>query len=877
MHTKTRATWLVLLLTIVSMPFAFSQDSPDNPEARAAWMTGYQKFEAAQKAENYKQYQEAHELYQEALETYQEVRTSYPNWNPFILDYRIKFCRKKMAELATKTRIVKKELDTDDVVKLNAGLQERLQVAESKSQELENQIVRLSQALEKARQEAARGAASSDLAENLTWENTKLKKEVESLKRRQAELEAELKLNPKNEQAVAELRRQLEETRQQEETYRQARAQLMREREELVNANKELSVERAQLLVRLKDLEAAGSQEEEKLAQQERRLTALRQENERLAGQLQEQRTTTATQANTIAELRSTLREFEAKDQNVKQMSDLYLKAQTENAQLREELAQASNQSKQHQRSWEAMKENLDKLQVANQGLRNDLAQAERDRQRLTADLKQGNNQAEQLIALRQERDDALAKFEAQKELNRALSMGQKPEEAEPAVMAELNTARDTLQQQKTLINQLTTQLQEAQQAAEEQQLLRRQLASAAEEATAMVQQRTQLEQQLKQSRDELAATTQKLTDVTRQKEALAAAEEQPSQQLITMRKQLASVTEERQALQQQLTMLKQQVTDLQASRTPPADVAKLKTSLETAKTTLAQRDRAMDQLADQMTELRKLTEAQQALLNERETRQTELTAERDRLQAAYEMAQQEAKVEIDMLNRQLQKALEQRELDQELKQQASRIDSPTAPSDQAAVTAEEAEEIDRQLREALAAERQDNTEAAIWLYSEVLAKDPNQHHALVRLGNIHADAGNYTDAEQLLMQAFYQNPDDRDVLLPLGFILVRSEKADLAISMLSRAVALYPEEAAFHRYLGVACRSLGWTDAAQVQLNRSFELDDSSSDTAFNLAILYATMEPPQMEQAKKWYVKAKELGAEIDPGLERLFTESP
>ncbi len=158
-----------------------------------------------------------------------------------------------------------------------------------------------------------------------------------------------------------------------------------------------------------------------------------------------------------------------------------------------------------------------------------------------------------------------------------------------------------------------------------------------------------------------------------------------------------------------------------------------------------------------------------------------------------------------------------------------------------------------------------------------MLAADPANLRALERLGNIHADTGDYVKAETYLMRGFYENPDNKDILLPLGFILVRNEKGDLAISMLSRAVALYPDNPDFHRYLGVACRQLGWVDAAEAQLKRSYQLDDKNPDTPFNLAILFATLEPPSMEQARKWYAIAKQLGAEIDPGLERLFLPAP
>ena len=96
-----------------------------------------------------------------------------------------------------------------------------------------------------------------------------------------------------------------------------------------------------------------------------------------------------------------------------------------------------------------------------------------------------------------------------------------------------------------------------------------------------------------------------------------------------------------------------------------------------------------------------------------------------------------------------------------------------------------------------------------------------------------------------------------------------------MAISTLARAVALEPENAAYHRFLGVACRSVGWTDAARAAFEQSFRIDSNSAETAYNMAILLATLDEPQKEKAKTWYEKAKELGASPDPDLEAFFGE--
>ncbi|MDP7399843.1 MAG: tetratricopeptide repeat protein [Lentisphaeria bacterium] len=132
---------------------------------------------------------------------------------------------------------------------------------------------------------------------------------------------------------------------------------------------------------------------------------------------------------------------------------------------------------------------------------------------------------------------------------------------------------------------------------------------------------------------------------------------------------------------------------------------------------------------------------------------------------------------------------------------------------------------------------------------------------------------GDPESAERYLTRAFYTNPDDRDVLLPLGFLLVSRGKAHLAVSMLSRAAALYPDDPDMARMLGIACRSLGWHQAAEVQFLRAWKLDPTGSGAPYNLAILYATLEQPRHEDAGKWYEIAIKNGGAQDPQLERFL----
>jgi Flp pilus assembly protein TadD len=232
------------------------------------------------------------------------------------------------------------------------------------------------------------------------------------------------------------------------------------------------------------------------------------------------------------------------------------------------------------------------------------------------------------------------------------------------------------------------------------------------------------------------------------------------------------------------------------------------------------------------------------------------------------------------LLKKQIAKLLTENDAaEAELKELREQVAAGAQPADSAAPPEVTVAEIDHdaKVQELLhygsVAEEQEKDEAAKWHYQRVLEVEPENLAALQRLGHLLTDFGDFENAERYLMRAYYQDPDAQETLLPLGYALALQQKADLAVSMLSRAVALFPDNPHTHRALGIACRQVGWLQPATVQFTRAFALDSKDSDTAFNLAVLYATAEEPRLDKAKKWYQTARDLGAESDPGLERLF----
>ena len=61
--------------------------------------------------------------------------------------------------------------------------------------------------------------------------------------------------------------------------------------------------------------------------------------------------------------------------------------------------------------------------------------------------------------------------------------------------------------------------------------------------------------------------------------------------------------------------------------------------------------------------------------------------------------------------------------------------------------------------------------------------------------------------------------------------------------------------------------------EAAQKELEMATSLDPLYADAHFNLAVIYATAQPPAKDLAKRHYTRATSLGAQPDPSLEKLL----
>ena len=158
-------------------------------------------------------------------------------------------------------------------------------------------------------------------------------------------------------------------------------------------------------------------------------------------------------------------------------------------------------------------------------------------------------------------------------------------------------------------------------------------------------------------------------------------------------------------------------------------------------------------------------------------------------------------------------------------------------------------------------------------VYQEMLTKSPNNLYSLSNLGVVYFRTGKLKAAELTLKKAVSLAPKDEFARTTLGIVYYRQSKFDDALTELTKALAINPKSATAHNYLGITASQKGWQEAAEKEMLEAIADNPEYADAHFNLAVVYATAQPPSKELAKQHYARAKSLGADPDASLERLL----
>ena len=157
--------------------------------------------------------------------------------------------------------------------------------------------------------------------------------------------------------------------------------------------------------------------------------------------------------------------------------------------------------------------------------------------------------------------------------------------------------------------------------------------------------------------------------------------------------------------------------------------------------------------------------------------------------------------------------------------------------------------------------------------FRAILEKVPHNVFALTNLGVALFRESKLKEAEEIFKQAVATAPMDGFSHCTLGIVYYTQGKYDEAVNELTTALEIDPKNATAHNYLGITASQKGWQEAAEKELVTATALDPNYADAHFNLAVIYATRAPPNVEHGRKYYGLALKLGAGRDAALEGLL----
>lgn len=274
--------------------------------------------------------------------------------------------------------------------------------------------------------------------------------------------------------------------------------------------------------------------------------------------------------------------------------------------------------------------------------------------------------------------------------------------------------------------------------------------------------------------------------------------------------------------------------------------------------------------------------------LNDMEGNVNELRAENDRLKKEIKTLDEEldaAEVRTDQAEMQAKQAeAKQKDAERDLKQ--SRDDLADAEKELAALKrkpifekpAREKEEKAAAKPEAKPVEQaKEEPKAAPVVASPVKASVPPKpvpaNMAAADYVRQLLQEGDNDSALATVQEARKASPADMNLLLIEGIALIRLQRYPEAATLLIDLAKNNPRNAEAHATLGAAMMGAGFYEEARETLLMAVKLDKNLPECHYNLAQLYAFVDPIDLKQARRYYKQARDLGLAADKQLEKAL----
>jgi len=176
-------------------------------------------------------------------------------------------------------------------------------------------------------------------------------------------------------------------------------------------------------------------------------------------------------------------------------------------------------------------------------------------------------------------------------------------------------------------------------------------------------------------------------------------------------------------------------------------------------------------------------------------------------------------------------------------------------------------------LRSAEAAYEAGDMLASERIYEDYLRASPQDPAALTNLAVVKMRLGKPKDAEVFCRKALTYNRRYAFAHFILGVNHFNQSQDEEAMAALEESVRLDARNPKARHYLGVIASRMGLHDKAETQFKNAISLDPSYSSAYYNLAVLYATCDPPRFEEASRYYKEAIQNGAKRSQSMEQLL----
>ena len=168
---------------------------------------------------------------------------------------------------------------------------------------------------------------------------------------------------------------------------------------------------------------------------------------------------------------------------------------------------------------------------------------------------------------------------------------------------------------------------------------------------------------------------------------------------------------------------------------------------------------------------------------------------------------------------------------------------------------------------------RAGNADEAEKMFSSALVMDPLLASARVGLGSCRYARGDLEGARKLAEEVVTVEPRNPAALGLAGIVAWKQGDMKYATAMLERAIRQDPKDAQWHNYLGIVRYAQGKRVHAVDELEQAIALDPNLAEANFNLAVILATDDRPQLDKARQYYQASLRLGNARDEKLEGIL----